>query len=520
LLGAALLYGDGVITPAISVLSAMEGLKSVARGFDPLIVPLTILVLIALFRFQRRGTAGVSAIFGPAMLIWFVVIGLLGARKLLTESPDHTSALWAVDPRLALGYFARHGWDAIATLGAVVLVVTGSEALYADMGHFGPVPIRVAWYAVVLPALVLNYFGQGALVLERGTVGAHPFYDLAPDWLLLPLIMVATVATVIASQALISGAFSLTQQAAQLDLLPRLRVVHTSDVERGQIYMPGVNAVLMVVCVALVLAFRSSSALAAAYGIAVTGTMTATTFLFFAVARRCWGWPWPLAALPVGVFLAVDLSFLAGNLDKLDTGGWVPITIALVVYVMMSTWKRGRALLLQVQAAWSTPTEEFLAAIERGPPSRVPGTAVYLTGVTEAIPPVLLRNLLANQVLHERVILLSAVSVERPRVRAEQRARIEDLGHGLHRAVVSFGFMEAPTIDALIRACRAEGLAIDIETSFFFFSRHTPLPTGKGRMARWRKLLFAFLSQNAPSITRSFAIPPARVVEVGAQIEI
>ncbi|MDG2304819.1 MAG: potassium transporter Kup [Candidatus Binatia bacterium] len=520
LFGAALLYGDGAITPAISVLSAVEGLGIATDRFDPLIVPITVLILLGLFQVQRHGTARVSAIFGPAMLVWFLTIGGLGALQLIRDSGAHTSVWLAIDPTHAIGFFGRHGTDAFLTLGSVVLVVTGSEALYADMGHFGARPIRTAWYVIVLPCLALNYLGQASLVLESGRMGEHPFYDLAPDFFLYPLIAIATLATVIASQALISGAFSLTQQAVQLDFLPRLRVVHTSDTARGQIYMPAVNTALTILCIGIVLGFRSSEALAGAYGIAVTGTMSVTSILFFVAARRRWGWSWLAAAVPVALFLLFDLSFLGANLVKIDSGGWVPIAIAIGVFVILTTWKRGRQLLLTRQSEWAEPVDEFLADAKEHTVVRVPGTAVYLSSETEQIPPVLLHNFLANRVLHERVILVSALGAERPWVSAQERATVVELGQGLYRAVALFGFQETPRIETILHACAIKGLVVDIDTGLFFFSRFTALPTGHGGMARWRKKLFSFLARNAPSLTSSFRIPPARVVEIGAQVEI
>ncbi|MBM4269643.1 MAG: potassium transporter Kup [Deltaproteobacteria bacterium] len=518
LFGAALLYGDGVITPAISVLSAVEGIGIATQALDPLVVPITVVILCVLFRLQRYGTARVSAVFGPAMLVWFVTIGALGAAELWKA--EATEVWTAVHPGHAVGFLTRRGVQGFLTLGSVVLVVTGCEALYADMGHFGAKPIRVAWYAFVLPALVLNYFGQAAHVLAAKELSSHPFFDLAPSWFLYPLIGIATVATIIASQALISGAFSLTQQAVQLDFLPRLRVVHTSDVARGQIYMPAVNVALTILCVGLVLGFRSSDALASAYGIAVTGTMTVTSVLFFLAARRRWRWPWIAAAALAALFLAFDLPFLVANLVKLDTGGWFPVAVAAIVFVTMTTWRRGRALVARKQAEWAQSCDDFFAMIEREKPVRVPGTAVYLTSVLDGISPVLLHNFLANRVIHERVVLLSTVAVEKPRVDPEERATVVDLGQGVYRAITLFGFFETPRIDAMLKACAARGLVIDEKTALYFTSRSTPLPTGKSRMPRWRKNLYSFLSRNTPSLTNSFCLPSGRVVEMDSQVEI
>jgi len=518
--GAALLYGDGVITPAISVLSAMEGLAVATNAFDPYIVPLTVVVLAALFLVQKHGTGRVAAVFGPAMLVWFVVIGALGARSIALEGPAHPSVLLALDPRHGLALLASDAATAVFVLGSVVLVVTGSEALYADLGHFGARPIRFAWYAVVFPALVLNYLGQGVLLMEGGAASTHPFFDLAPQALLYPLVALATLATVIASQALISGAFSLTQQAIVLGYAPRFPVVHTSDTERGRVYLPHVNVGLMVLCILLVLAFRSSDALADAYGIAVTGTMTMTSLLFFRVARRHWGWPLVLAALPTATFLAFDLSFLAANLDKIRTGGWVPIAIALAIFVVMTTWKRGRIELARTLVAQGVPPADFLSRLAAWPVQRVPGTVVYLTANTASIPHLLQRNLEVNHVLHERVVLLSTGSAERPRVPDEERVTVLDLGQGFHRVLAVFGFMEQPDIALIAACCANRGLALDLATTDFFVSSDSLLATGKSPMARWRKRLFSLLARLNPPQASALGIPPARVILVGRELEL
>ncbi len=518
--GAALLYGDGVITPAISVLSAMEGLEVATTAFKPWVVPLTVLILAALFLVQKRGTGPVAAVFGPAMLVWFVAIGVLGARSIVLERATHPSVLHAVDPRYGLRVLFTDFGTAGLVLGSVVLVVTGSEALYADLGHFGARPIRLAWYAVVFPALILNYFGQGVLLIENAGARHHPFFDLAPDELLYPLVALATVATVIASQALITGAFSLTQQAIVLGYSPRFPVVHTSDAERGRVFLPQINAGLMVLCILLVLAFRSSDALADAYGIAVSGTMSATSVLLFRVARRHWGWPLLAAALPSAVFLTIDLALLLANLDKVRTGGWVPLAIALGVFVLMTTWKRGRAELSKVLVAQGVPPADFLRQIAAATPRRVPGTVVYLTANTESIPYVLLRNLEVNHVLHERVVLLSTGSAERPRVPDEERVTVLELGEGLYRVLAIFGFMEQPDVARIVRCCANRGLVLDLERTDFFVSADSLLPTGTSPMARWRKRLFALVVRLSPPPVAALGIPPARVILLGRELEL
>ncbi|MEW6269495.1 MAG: potassium transporter Kup, partial [Thermodesulfobacteriota bacterium] len=518
--GAALLYGDGVITPAISVLSAMEGLEVATTAFEPLVVPLTVVVLAALFLVQKRGTGRVAAVFGPAMLVWFVVIGALGARSIALEQATHPSVLHALDPRHGLALLASRGSDALFVLGSVVLVVTGCEALYADLGHFGARPIRVAWYAIVFPALVLNYFGQGVLLLEGGAASRHPFFDLAPPWALYPLVALATVATIIASQALISGAFSLTQQAVVLGYAPRFPVIHTSDVERGRIYMPHVSRGLMVLCILLVLGFRSSDALADAYGIAVTGTMTITSLLFYRVARRHWRWPVPLAAAVTGGFLVFDLAFLVANLDKIASGGWVPITIALTVFTVMTTWKRGRSELAALLTRQGTPADRFVQALRERPPRRVPGTVVYWTTNTGSIPAILERNLAVNRVLHERVVLLSTGSAQQPRVPDEERVTVLDLGEGVYRVLAMFGFMEQPHVATIAACCANRGLLLDVERTDFFVSADRLLATGPSRMARWRKQLFSLLARLTPPLTNALGIPPGRVILLGREVEL
>lgn len=516
--GAALLYGDGVITPAISVLSAMEGLNVVTATAEPFVVPLTVLILAGLFLVQQRGTARVASVFGPAMLVWFLVIGLLGANAVVHEQPGHPSVWSALDPRTAIAFLAAEGAVAFFVLGSVVLVVTGAEALYADLGHFGAMPIRIAWYFIVFPALVLNYMGQAVLMLDGGSAGRHPFFDLAPSWGLLPLVVLSTIATVIASQALISGAFSLTHQAIVLGYSPRARVVHTSDTEAGQIYIAQVNWALMILCILTVLYFQSSDALGDAYGIAVTGTMTITSVLFFRVARHDWQWPWPLAAALTGFFLVFDLAFLSANLDKILSGGWVPLAIAASVFVVMTTWKRGRKELTTLLGRIEKPLHEFLAEMRELKPVVVPGTVVYLTPNTTTIPRLLQRNVHINHVRHERIVILAIDGASAPYVEDAQRVSMLDLGDQIYRVVACFGFMEQPDV-ARIFACTAKlGLTIDPYRTDYFVQHDVLVPTGNVPMARWRKRLFTVLVRLSRPMLESLGIPPRRVILVGREI--
>ena len=521
LFGAALLYGDGVITPAISVLGAMEGLKVVAPAFDPFVVPITVAILLALFLFQKRGTAGVGLVFGPITLIWFICITLLGIRGILLDP----SVVRALNPWYAVNFFAEDGLRGFLILGAVVLVFTGGEALYADMGHFGKRPIRVAWFGLVLPALLLNYFGQGALLLHDPSAAHNPFYALVPTPLLIPMIVVATAAAIVASQALISGAFSLTQQAVQLGYSPRVTIKHTSHTEAGQIYIPEVNQALAVACIGLVLAYRSSSNLAAAYGIAVTGTMTITTVLYYEVMRARWNWPlWKAGGL-AGLFLLVDATFFSANLVKVPSGGWFPIVVAIGIFTLMATWKQGRILLSGIMRENALPMDLFLRDIARRKPPRVPGVAVFLTSDASGAPPVLLHHLKHNQVLHERVILLSVVTQEIPIVAEEDRLQSADLGEGFCQVIAHYGFMESPDVPAIIGALsqpppRGLGLTVNLMQTTFYLGRETLIATGRTKMATWRKKLFIVMTRNAQSAATFFRLPPNRVVELGAQIQL
>ena len=521
LFGAALLYGDGVITPAISVLGAMEGLRVLAPAFDPFVVPITVGILLGLFLFQQRGTAGVGAVFGPITLIWFACIAALGVRGILLDP----SVLRALNPWYAVEFFLADGLRGFLILGAVVLVFTGGEALYADMGHFGKRPIRVAWFGLVLPALLLNYFGQGALLLHDPTSARNPFYSLVPTSMLVPMIVIATAAAIVASQALISGAFSLTQQAVQLGYSPRVTIRHTSHTEMGQVYIPEVNQALAIACIGLVLAYRSSTNLAAAYGIAVTGTMSITTVLYYEVMRARWQWPlWKSAGI-AGLFLVIDLSFFAANLVKVAHGGWFPIVVAIGIFTLMATWKEGRSLLAAILRENSLPMDLFLQDIKRRKPPRVPGVAVFLTSAAGGAPPVLLHHLKHNQVLHERVILLSIVNKDIPVVPEKERIKCSELGEGFSTVLAHYGFMETPDVPAIVRGLdqpppRGLALKVNLMQTTFYLGRETLIATGRARMARWRKKLFIVMTRNAQSATAFFGLPPNRVVELGAQIQL
>ena len=516
LFGTALLYGDGAITPAISVLSAVEGLEVATPFFAPYILPITIAILIALFLAQRQGTAKVGVMFGPVTLLWFLTLALLGSRQILREP----SVLAAANPVHAVAFFLDNGWRAFVVLGSVFLVVTGGEALYADMGHFGRRPIRVAWFLVVLPALLINYFGQGALLIHTPAAVDNPFYRMTPPWALYPVVAIATAATVIASQALISGAFSLTMQAVQLGYIPRVVIAHTSAREFGQIYIPAVNWGLMLACVGLVLGFGSSSSLAAAYGVAVTTTMTITTVLLFVVARERWKWSLPLAAAVMGFFLLVDLAFWGANLLKIPDGGWFPLVIGALVFGMMATWKRGRQILTERLGEGALPIELFVRDAASKSSPRVPGTAVFMYSNPDATPPALLHNLKHNKVLHERVVFLSVSTAEVPHVAADKRASVEALGHGFYRLRLTYGFMEEPHVPEALAALAERGLEFRPMETTYFLGRETLIPSSRPGMALWREHLFATMSRNARPATSFFRLPPNRVVELGAQIEL
>ena len=513
--GAALLYGDGVITPSISVLSAVEGLGVATDAFKPYVIPITIAVLVVLFASQKFGSGRVGKIFGPVMVLWFIVLSVLGVKGILL-APE---VLKSVNPWHAVHFFFENKGMAFITLGAVFLVMTGAEALYADLGHFGAKPIRRAWFFAVLPALLLNYFGQGALIIANPETAANPFYLLAPKWALYPLVGLATLATVIASQALISGAFSITMQAIQLGYLPRMEIRHTSSEARGQIYMPTVNAFLLVCCVCVVIGFGSSSKLSAAYGLAVTMDMLITTTLFYFAARRLWNWSRMQAGALCSAFLIIELLFFSANAAKILHGGWFPLLAASAVFIVMTTWKRGRQLLGERLSASLLPFEIFLEGIRHSGAHRVRGTAVFMSGNPNGTPLALLHNLMHNKVLHERILLLTLITVEDPHVTAAERVNVEKLTDGFWRVTVRVGFMENPAVPAILETCAAHGLPVKMEETTFFLSRETILSTKLHGMAQWRERLFAFLSRNAQPATTFFSLPANRVVELGLQVE-
>jgi len=521
LFGAALLYGDGVITPAISVLSAVEGVVVAAPALERLVVPATVLILVGLFLIQKRGTATVGAVFGPIMLLWFATIGTLGVRGILHDP----SVLRAVAPIYAVRFFVEHRLHGFLVLGAVVLCITGGEALYADMGHFGRRPIRLAWLGLAMPALLLNYFGQGAILLHDPAAAQNPFFMLAPAWAVYPLVAIATAATIVASQALISGAFSLTRQAVQLGYCPRVTIRHTSQTEIGQIYVPEVNFALGAATIALVLGFKSSSALAAAYGIAVTGTMMITTLLFHRVTRDLWKWSrwmsWPLTVL----LMAVDLAFFGANIVKIEEGGWFPIAAAVAVYTLLTTWKRGRDSVAEALRGASLPLELFLPDLAKRKPARVPGTAVFMTSNLGVVPAVLLHHLKHNKLLHERVVLVSILTEEVPAVPERERVVSDSLGEGFYRVVAHYGFMETPDVPKLLASLPERpppNVAIPMNPmdTTFYLGRETLLPTGPAKLWRWRKKLFIIMARNAATASQFFGLPPNRVVEMGAQIQL
>ncbi len=515
--GAALLYGDGVITPAISVLSAIEGLEVATPMFRPFIVPLAVLILIGLFAAQRLGTGKVGAVFGVVLTMWFVTIATIGAWNLSAHGVAIASA---IDPRWGLRFFEVHGWRGVPVLGAVVLCLTGVEALYADMGHFGRRPIRVAWFSLALPALILSYLGQGALLLDRPDAASRPFFNSVPAWGLYPMVVLATAATVVASQALIAAAFSMTSQAAQLGYLPRVRVAHTSSRQIGQIYLPGLNWALMIACLAVTLGFRSSSALAAAFGLAVAGTMTITTILFAVVARRRWNWSLPLVIAVAGALFVVDAAFLGANLLKIASGGWFPLVLAAVVFTLMATWTRGRALLRADYEARAMPAEDFVASIAGAPPPRVRGVAVFMQGTTGDVPVALLHNLKHNRILHETIVMLTVNTERMPYVLAKDRIEVFALGHGFWRVVGHYGYMQQPNVPDLLSLAEPHGLKLPPAETSYYLSRETIIPSERPGMAIWRERLFAVMQRNALPASAFFGLKANRVVELGAQIEI
>lgn len=514
--GATLLYGDGIITPAISVLSAIEGLEMATAAAKSIVVPLTCLILFGLFFLQKHGTQSIGRLFGPIMVLWFGTIALLGLVSVV-QAP---LVLKALNPWYAVDFFFVNHWPGFVVLGSVVLCITGGEALYADMGHFNPKAIRVSWLLLVYPALILNYYGQGAVLLSSNQAAFHPFYALAPRVLLYPLVVLSTIATIIASQAMISGVYSLTQQAIQLGYLPRLRIIHTSAQTKGQIYMPGVNWAMMVGCIGLVLAFRESSRLAGAYGIAVTATMGITSIIYFFVLRRHWNWSLARALPLVGLFLLFDLSFFGANLFKILDGGWFTLGVATVLALFMTTWKEGRKALGTAISSFRMPVALFLADVTRKQPFRTPGTAVFMSVSPEGIPGALMHHYKLNKVLHKTVVFLSILVEEIPRVNPKERLKLENLGEGFFRLIARFGFMETPNVPELMEQARSLGLEAEPMDTTYILGRETLLTTGKSGMSFWRKVLFSMMSRNAMNPTNYFKLPPNRVIEIGAQVEI
>ena len=514
--GAALLYGDGIITPSISVLSAIEGLEVATETAKPFVVPLTCGVLVALFMLQKRGTGGIGQVFGPLMIVWFLTIGATGALAIL-QTPR---ILAGVDPRYAWQFFQANHLPGFVVLGSVVLCITGGEALYADLGHFGRRAIQVSWMGLAYPALLLNYFGQCALLMDNPEASFHPFYGLVPRSLLYPMVALATTATVIASQALISGAFSLTQQAIQLGFCPRIQIVHTSAEVKGQIYIPAVNYALMIACLILVASFKESGGLAGAYGLAVTATMSLTTGLYLVTAVSVWRWPLWKALPPVALFLLFDLAYFGANLFKLFDGGWITLVLAAAITIVFTTWKKGREELRQLLAAGRLPLGELLADLARHGVSRVRGTAVFMTLSPEGVPPILLHHVKHNHMLHDHVVLLTIQATDVPAVADDERVHMEELGQGFFRLTATYGYMENPSIPKIMRLAAGCGLQVEPNRTSFYLGRESLLTTGTSKMMHWRKTLFAFMSRNATNPTIYFGIPPNRVIELGAQVKL
>ncbi|MSQ00192.1 MAG: potassium transporter Kup [Methylotenera sp.] len=516
ILGACMFYADGMITPAISVLSAVEGLDLAAPILHPLILPVTLIVLFILFWAQSKGTALVGAFFGPIMLLWFGTLAVLGILGIM----QNPTILHAINPMYAFSFFAASPWIAFVALGAVVLAVTGAEALYADMGHFGRFPIRLAWFGLVLPALILNYFGQGALILQHPESIKNPFYLLAPEWMLFPLIILATLAAVIASQAVITGAFSVSRQALQLGYLPRMHVEHTSESEEGQIYMPRVNWGLMIGVMVLVLSFKSSGNLAAAYGIAVTGDMVITTLLAGIVFHHIWGWSKARTAALVTLFLIVDVAFFSANVLKIPDGGWAPLVIGIIIFTLMLTWKSGRDMLYTKLRNDAMAIDPFIAAIGAHPPTRVSGTAIFMTPNPDGVPHAMLHNLKHNKVLHEKMVLLTVKFLDFPHTTIEERVSVEDLPYEFYRVTIRYGFKDEPDLPRDLAMCAELGLILDAMDTSFFVGKEILIPSGKTGMAFWRKKIFIGLFRSAETITNQFKLPPNRVVELGSQLKI
>ena len=516
LIGAVLLYGDGIITPAITVLGAVEGLKVVTPLFEPYVLLITVMIIVSVFLMQRKGTAKIGKVFGPIILVWFLVLAAMGVSGIL----NHPAIFNALNPWHGARFLMEHKFHGFVVLGSIFLVVTGGEALYADMGHFGLRPIRLGWFYIALPSLLIHYFGQGALLIAKPETIANPFFSLAPSSLLYPLVILSTSAAVIASQALITGAFSLSQQAVQLGFLPRIQIKHTSADERGQIYIPVVNWALMIGTLLVVLMFKSSSALAAAYGIAVTGTMAITTILTCLVARRLWGWNMAAVGLIAAVLLTVDMAFLISNSLKIIHGGWFPLLLGAVLFTVMTTWKRGRQILAKRLIASTMPIEDFVSQVIPTVKFRVPGQAVLLTGRAEGTPPALLHNLKLNKVLHETVVLLTIITDEVAHVDPEDRMVIEPIGANFYRAIAKYGFMDAPDVPQLVHLCRTKGIPIDPDAAIYVLGRETVIATEIPGMALWREHLFAFMSRNAQSAMAYFKLPAAQVIEIGVQVRL
>ena len=517
LFGAALLYGDGMITPAISVLSAVEGLKQIREGIPQhVVIAVSVGILLSLFLVQRHGTARIGVAFGPVMIVWFLTLASLGIYRFL----EHPEVIVSLSPHWGISYLVHHGSHGIVIMGMVLLAVTGCEALYADIGHFGPKPLQRAWFSLVYPALVLNYLGQGALVIYDPTAIEHPFFHLAPGVLLIPIVILATAATIIASQAMITGVFSLTQQAVQLGYLPRLKIIHTHPEIRGQIYMPQVNYLLMIACVTLVIGFQTSSNLASAYGLSVSLEMLLTSVLFFFVARRNWAWPLWKAALPVGLFLVIESGYVAGSLMKFAQGAWFPLAVAAGIWIVMKTWTDGRAILFQAMQRGRLPVKHLIDDIKADRVIRVPGTAVFMSATADGLPLALLHHLKHNKSLHKQVVLLTVTFESSPHVPAERRCEVEDYHEDFHRVILRYGFAESPNVFRDLCAALAGKGKVKPAGISFYQSREVLLTTGPGKMAAWRKRLFVTLSRLSRPATGYFDLPPRQVIELGIQLEV
>jgi KUP system potassium uptake protein len=515
IIGLALFYGDAIITPAMTIMSAVEGLDSVAPGLSPYVVPMSLAILVVLFMLQSRGTAGVGRLFGPVMLVWFLVLGTMG----IWQIAKHPSVLVALNPMYGIMLIADRGLAIFWAFGSIVLAVTGAEALYADMGHFGRKPIRLAWLFIVLPGLMLNYFGQGALIIEHPEAVRQVFFSMVPQDLVLVLVVLSTLAAVIASQAVISGVFSLTRQAIQLGYLPRMEICHTSETEIGQIYIPRVNWLLMGAIVALVVGFGSSDRLAGAYGLAVTGAMIVDVVLATAVAILVWRWKWPVAVAVFGLLAIPDFAFFIANALKIPDGGWLPLVVAACVFYTITTWRRGRELVVKELSDGALPLGQFLDRMARVP-DRVAGTAVFLTADATSTPPAFLHNLKHNKILHERIIVLQVDTMDVPRVPEAKRIEVERLGKGFYSVVAHNGFMEQPDVPAALRACRPHGIAYDEMETSFFLGRETLVPAQRSRLGKWRRDFFISLSHTASATKAFFRIPPNRAIELGNQIQV